>query len=116
MDKKWLPVETNDLDMVFGPMSFKGFLPPYEEIPLEFRRGHTDWNRLFSDWFFFGLASLDMEPKEGIDVKKAMRHIKTIMGSFEPKHEHKEAGVAYLLSEWFTDPKWTKAERKGGEG
>jgi hypothetical protein len=28
-------------------------------------------------------------------------HLKAIMGSFQPKHEHKTAGVAYLMSLWF---------------
>ena len=27
--------------------------------------------------------------------------IAAILASFEPKHEHKEAGAAYLLSQWF---------------
>ena len=44
-----------------------------------------------------------MKPKEGVDTKKALRHVKAVLGSWEPKHEHKEAGVAFLLNEWFDD-------------
>ena len=37
------------------------------------------------------------------DTNKAIRHLKAILVSYDPKHEHKEAGVAFLLSEWFED-------------
>jgi hypothetical protein len=32
------------------------------------------------------------------------------MSSWEPKHEHKEAGCAYLLSEFFDDVNYKKAK------
>lgn len=94
------------------PASVSDLMPPMEAIPDEFKNWHgTEWNRLFADWFYSGLKSLDLTPQPGIDKDAALRHIKTVMGSWEPKHEHKEAAVAYLLSLWFTDPKWTKAEQ-----
>ena len=43
--------------------------------------------------------------KDGVDNKKAMAAISAILRSFDPKHEHKEAGVAYLFSEWFEEVK-----------
>jgi len=42
-----------------------------------------------------------LTPKDGVDVKKAMRALKAALGSFEPKHEHKMAAVGYMLSQWF---------------
>jgi hypothetical protein len=38
-----------------------------------------------------------------VDGELAIRHLQVIQASFEPKHEHKEAAVAYLASLWFTD-------------
>lgn len=42
---------------------------------------------------------------KGVDFKQAHAHISVILGSFEPKHEHKHehkiAGCAYLASMWF---------------
>ena len=38
---------------------------------------------------------------KGVDFKQAHAHISVILGSFEPKHEHKIAGCAYLESMWF---------------
>lgn len=84
------------------PTSIEGYLPPYAEIPTEFKHGRTEWNKLFSQWFYSGLPKgTEFIAKEGIDRDEALRHVKYCMGSFEPKHEHKEAGVAYLLSLWF---------------
>jgi hypothetical protein len=48
-------------------------------------------------------------PDHGIDLRSdlsqekrdnAFRALQACLGSFAPKHEHKIAGVAYLLSEW----------------
>jgi len=45
-----------------------------------------------------------LKSKPGIDRKAAIRHIKAIMASYAPKHEHKEAGCAYLFALWFEQP------------
>ena len=99
--------EVNGLDIAFGTKAMS-LMPPYKDIPKEYKDGQTKWNKLFNDWFFGGLSTLDLAPKEGVDKLKALSHIKAIMTSFEPQHEHKEAGVAYLMSEWFEDAQWTK--------
>lgn len=88
-------------------------LPPYDEIPEEFKTHSLSnkWVKLFNDWFFGGLKSLKMTPRDGIDVEKARKHIHIAMTGFDSKHEHKEAGVAYLLSLWFEDPKWERKNK-----
>lgn len=75
-------------------------MPKMHDIPESLDR---KWTRFMSDWFYRGLNNLSVTPKDGIDPVKAMRHLKAIMGSWEPKHEHKEAAVAYLASLWFED-------------
>lgn len=102
--------EVSDLDLAF-PADVTLLMPRYDDIPEEFRNGSSKWNRLFADWFFSGLEKLDASPKDGVDVKKALRHIRAIMGSFQPSHEHKEAAVAFLLSEWLEDANWTAKRR-----
>lgn len=106
----YLPQEVSNLDMAFG-VGVDKLMPPYKEIPDEFKHGHTKWNDLVCDWFYCGVSELNVIPKQGIDQKKALRHMRAIIGSFEPKHEHKEAACAYLMSLWFDDAKWTKAKR-----
>lgn len=81
-------------------------MPPWENIPKEFKQFNgTSWNKWQTKWFYQGLTKADIPvPLEGIDLSIALRHLATIQGSFEPKHEHKEAAVAYLASLWFQTP------------
>ncbi len=61
--------------------------------------GHTPYNDLFSKLFFNG-GKLKFKKNLGADFKaKALPYLKSFMGSFEPKHEEKEAICALLLSE-----------------
>lgn len=94
------------------PADVVSLMPPQSEIPDEFRRRSNRWHKLFSDWFYFGLSDLKLTPKEGIDHDQALRHIRCIMGSFQLKHEHKEAACAYLFDSWFSDVKYTRKERE----
>jgi hypothetical protein len=97
------PREASAIDMAFGGGSMRDWMPAYQDIPTEFRNGRTMWHKFQADWFYLGLENTDgLIAKEGIDKAAALRHLRTIQGSFEPKHEHKEAGVAYLASKWFT--------------
>ena len=105
--KKMRKVPTiNKLDLAFGSIEH---LPPMSEIPKKFSMmSHTFQNDFISKWFFTGLKESDIAtliPKPGVDKNKALEAISAILRSFEPKHEHKEAGAAFLLSEWFEEPK-----------
>jgi hypothetical protein len=100
--------EIDPVTAELGANDTRDLMPPYRDIPEDFKNGHTRWNRLFNDWFYVGLANLKLVPKDGVDTKKAITHIRAVMGSFEPKHEHKEAGVAYLLDQWFEDVSYDK--------
>lgn len=103
------PVTT--VDMAFGGGErIHELLPKYEEIPEEFKKSRHWAVKLISKWFFSGAKSDEIPPcKPGIDRKAALAHIKTCLGSFSPKHEHKEAGCAYLLAQWFEAPKENKS-------
>lgn len=94
------PQEVADAEIAF-PANVSKLLPSRDEIPEEFWRGNTKWNKIVGQWFFCGLKG-SLEPKKGIDKDAAMRHLRVVLGSWEPKHEHKESGVAYLMSLWFT--------------
>lgn len=104
--------EVTRLNVAFGNISH---MPKYESIPDEFK-GHrgTPFNEAVSAWFFRG-AKRDGDalvvdgqrftPKAGVDADKALAAIRAVLGSFEPKHEHKEAACAFMLSEWFDHDK-----------
>lgn len=94
-----VPKGLNALDVAFG---VKPPLPTWDEIPDEFKRSSNKYARVASSLFFNGgrLADFGLEVKDGLDDGDVMRAIRTCLGSFEPKHEHKEAGVAFMLSQW----------------
>ncbi len=94
------PQEVGDLEMAF-PAEVQHLMPDMADMPDVFEIPDT-WVKFQQNWFFDGLpAETTFEPREGIDPNRAIRHLKAIQGSFEPKHEHKEAVVAYLASLWF---------------
>jgi len=94
------PKDISDSEMLSSNLF--GILPDYKDIPEDFKRQANKWVQWQQEWFFNGLKQMP-KPKVGIDLKKAMRHLKCIQASFAPKHEHKEAGVAYLASLWFEE-------------
>lgn len=93
--------DITDLDMAFGNIDH---MPRYETIPDEFKRSHGPYTNLVSKWFFCGLKDDDLArltPRTGVDKRKALAAVGAILRSFQPKHEHKEAGCAFLLHAWF---------------
>lgn len=95
------PVPVSDVLLAF-PADLSNLLPDWDEIPDEFKDSYNDWQRFANHWFGRGLAStVEFWCKEGIDGDTAVRHLRAILGSYQPKHEHKLAGVAYLCSLWF---------------
>jgi len=96
------PQEISDVEIAF-PAHVLNRMPEWDEIPPEFKRHRgTRWNELMARWFYDGLKGHEFCAKEGVDKDAALRHLMAILGSYEPKHEHKEAAVAYLMSLWFT--------------
>jgi hypothetical protein len=93
------PSDITGLDMAFGGRAME-LLPPFAEIPEEFRRSSNTWVKFQSEWFFQGLVGAEIIPREGIDLGDALKALTAIQASWEPQHEHKEAGVAYLASLW----------------
>lgn len=99
------PVQAVTDVQVAYPAKVKDLMPP-KRLLVGFVPD-LKWQRLFSDWYFGGLTHLEIVPREGIDTYKALRHIRCIMRSFEPKHEDKTDAVVFLMQEWFLDATWT---------
>ena len=79
-------------------------LPEWDSIPDEFKgHGRTAWNEFVDLWFTPSGLPEDaaFHGRPGIDAEKAFRHLSTCMRSFQPKHQHKMAGCAYLASCFF---------------
>lgn len=101
------PQPVDDVLLAF-PASVSHLMPPREECESALEamddRGRR-WIEFQQRWFHEGLdPSTSFEMRDGINPATALRHLAAIQGSFEPKHEHKEAAVAYLASRWFLAP------------
>jgi hypothetical protein len=105
METATIPVpEISDVEAAF-PANVLDWMPPRDEIPEEFRfmRGRSEWNEIADSWFANGLpGNVEFYPRDGVDPEKAVKAISAVLGSFAPKHEHKEEAAAYLLSCWFS--------------
>lgn len=93
--------EIDDAQFAFPATVIGHLLPEWEDIPEEFRKDKSEWCKVPNDWFSGFIVSPAFLPKPGIEAPKAYRHLQACMRSYEPKHQHKIAGVAYLLSQWF---------------
>lgn len=110
------PTPVEDVFMAF-PANVEGKYMPHEHeirkvIPKEYFQWDNDsWHyRLFQEWFNAGVKGLKMYPKEGINPEIAFRHIRAVMGSFQPKHEHKIAAVRWMFDNWFDKIEWESNE------
>ena len=86
------------IDMVFSTFNT---IPELLEEAKErgFDGGNTPYNKLFSKLFFDG-GKIRFKKNLDEDFKaRAWPYCRSFMGSFDPKHEHKEAICAMLMSE-----------------
>jgi hypothetical protein len=95
------PTDVSAVELAFPA---NPLMPAWDDIPEDFRRDRGDarpWLEFQRKWFFEGFPKAGLLRREGVDAEIAFRHLASIQGSFAPKHEHKEAAVAWLASRWF---------------
>lgn len=107
---KWsVPQQVTGLDVAFPANVVGRLLPEWDAIPKEFRRGWhhgNPWCDAACAWFFGGVdtgkSTIEFAPHLSKEQQGfAWGHLQACLGSWEPKHEHKLAGVGWLLSQWF---------------
>lgn len=109
------PKDVSDVDLAFPAKVIElGLLPKWDNIPEEFKDPNNEWNLLASK--IFCLGSKPLRFKEGVDRLKAMRHLLACLKSFQPQHEHKTAGVGWLLSHWMDEAKHEPPEEEDVDG
>lgn len=98
MSPPYLPVDVSDVEIAFATNGYDR-LPPIAAVAKVDRR----WIDFVEHWFFRGVAGAPdvIVIKEGIDARKAIRHLKSVMGTWDTKHEDKISGVAFLMQTWF---------------
>ena len=93
----------SDMDRAF-PARVLDHMPPMAEIPDDIVKGSHKACKVAWRWFFGDLFTKEplatIVGKKGITGEKIFYHLDTVTRSYEPKHEHKEAAVAYMISLW----------------
>lgn len=102
------PTPLEDRELVF-PGRIEHLLPPWDSLPTEYldrsaimsRRGPASCNVAATLFYRGSRKDTVWTPRKGIDTSTAIRHVGAVLMCWEPKHEHKIAGVGYLLALWF---------------
>lgn len=84
-----------DVEVAFSTMRF---LPPREVIPDSFWEGNTYTGLADAIFFGWALPALSIDIKDGIGPEALRRCVEAHLQSWGPQHEHKIAGVGYMIS------------------
>ena len=106
-----VPENLTRADVAFGNIQH---MPKFDALPKEYQERWHDHSHPYcgavSKWFYSGakghpngieIGGVKFTAKPGVDPAQALAAVKSVLGSFEPKHEHKIAACGYMLSEWF---------------
>jgi len=105
--------EVTDADLAFPAEAIDHFLPPYDYIPEKFKDRMHPYRQLVETMWGGGLPEdSEWDTRDGIDGDKAFRQIRACMGSYQPSHQHKEAGVAYLIDNFFKSVRFPSDDQK----
>lgn len=85
-----------DLELAFSTVRF---LPKWEDIPLEFRHGNIYTKLAEAIFYDRSLPDGQIDMKPGFKPESLSRAVRAHLKSFSPKHEHKVAGVGFLISQ-----------------
>lgn len=84
-----------DVELAFGTARL---LPAWDEIPKDFKKGNC--YTAIAEAILYGrpLPEGDLELADDISPADLNKCIRAHLASFDPSHEHKLAGVGYLMS------------------
>ena len=92
------PEQVDSIDEVDRAFSTMALLPPWDEIPEEFKRDNPYSDVAERVFYGMPLPGLRIEMKPGFQAPSMVRAVRAHLASWGPKHEHKIAGVGYMLS------------------
>lgn len=97
-----IAIKPKKVDDVF--LAFPANVSDMLHQPTDPKATHSYWDRFAARWFYEGADTGSLVAKPGVDKTDALRHLQACLRSYEPKHEHKMEGVAYMMSLWFELP------------
>ena len=95
-----MPAETSEAEVCFGSDN----IPSISDVPEPFKTDwhRNEWCRVAMKFFYKGGNVGEWVSVDGVNKATALAHFSAVLGSFEPKHEHKMAICGWMLSMWFT--------------
>ncbi|HBP1602242.1 TPA: hypothetical protein L5U90_003345 [Pseudomonas aeruginosa] len=82
-------------ELAFGTMRL---LPQWEDIPEDFKRGNIYTELASAIFYGTPIPASTIELNEGIEAEALNQCVRAHLQSFGPKHEHKMAGVGYMIA------------------
>lgn len=78
--------------------STERLLPPWEDVPEDFRKGNIYTELASAIFYGTEMPNSTIALNEGFEAEKLNRCIRAHLQSWGPKHEHKIAGVGYMIA------------------
>src|SRR5690606_33683124 len=105
------PQTVTDVELAFPAHVVGTLLPEWEDIPESYRLLYAidPLVNLADRLFALYTAGRPFDTGSGLvltadlDPELVARPVEAVLRSFEPRHEHKIAGVAFLSGQWFHD-------------
>lgn len=86
----------SDVEMAFGA---ERLLPAWDDIPPEFQEGNRYTELVEAIFYSRDLPDYQIEMKNGFDPQLLNRAVRAHLQSYGPKHQHKIAGVGFMLAQ-----------------
>lgn len=84
-----------DVEVAF---STTRLLPDWSDIPADFKAGNSYTTLVKAILFNTPLPAGEVEIVDGVTPEQLNRLVRSHLGSFSTKHEHKVAGVGFMMS------------------
>jgi hypothetical protein len=78
--------------------STERLLPALQDVPEEFRKGNIYTELASAIFYGTEMPKCTIALNEGVEGEKLNRCIRAHLKSWGPKHEHKIAGVGYMIA------------------
>ena len=85
-----------DVELAF---STERLLPAWPDIPADFKGGNLYTKVAEAIFYGWELPDCEIEMKDGFEPQALNRMVRAHLQSFGPKHEHKIAGVGYMIAQ-----------------
>lgn len=92
------PEQIASITMPELAFSTERLLPAWEDIPEDFKRGNIYTELASAIFYGTAMPTSTIDLNEGIEGEALNKCVRAHLQSWGPKHEHKIAGVGYMIA------------------